>query len=69
MRIAVNTRFLFPHKLEGFGWFTHEVVSRMVKNHPEHQFYFFFDRPYDDKFVRIWITFKYVSGKQNKLLI
>ena len=51
MRIAINTRFLLPHKLEGFGWFTHEVVSRIVKNHPEHQFFFFFDRKYDEKFI------------------
>lgn len=51
MRIAINTRFLLPHKLEGFGWFTHEVVSRMVKNHPEHEFFFFFDRKYDEKFI------------------
>lgn len=50
MRIAVNTRFLLKNKLEGFGWYTHEVVSRMVKNHPEHEFIFFFDRPFDEKF-------------------
>ena len=51
MNIAVNTRFLLPNKLEGFGWFTHEVVSRIVKNHPEHNFYFFFDRKFDSKFI------------------
>lgn len=51
MRIAINTRFLLPHKLEGFGWFTYEVVSRIVKAHPEHDFYFFFDRKYDPKFI------------------
>ena len=51
MRIAVNTRFLLPGKMEGFGWYTHEVVSRLVKMHPEHEFYFFFDRKYDPKFI------------------
>lgn len=51
MRIAVNTRFLLKNKLEGFGWYTHEVVSRMVKNNPEHEFIFLFDRPFDEKFV------------------
>ncbi len=51
MRIAINTRFLLKNKLEGFGWFTHEVVSRMVKNHPEHEFIFFFDRAYDPRFI------------------
>lgn len=51
MRIAVNTRFLLSHKMEGFGWFTYETVKRMVENHPEHEFIFFFDRKYDTKFV------------------
>lgn len=51
MRIGINTRFLLPHKMEGFGWFTFEVVKRIVQNHPEHEFVFFFDRQYDEKFV------------------
>lgn len=51
MNIAINTRFLLPHKMEGFGWFTYEVVKRMVKQHPEHQFFFFFDRTFDKKFI------------------
>jgi len=51
MNIAVNTRFLLPHKMEGFGWFTFEVVKRIVEQHPEHNFYFFFDRPFDSKFI------------------
>jgi len=51
MRIAVNTRFLLSTKMEGFGWYTFEVVKRLVENHPEHDFIFFFDRPFDDKFV------------------
>jgi hypothetical protein len=33
-RIAVNARFLLPDKMEGFGWFTHEVVKRMCLNIP-----------------------------------
>lgn len=37
--------------MEGFGWYTYETVSRMVKNHPEHQFIFLFDRPFDKKFI------------------
>lgn len=50
-RIAVNARFLLPDKMEGFGWFTHEVVSRIVHSHPEHEFYLFFDRSFDKRFV------------------
>jgi len=37
--------------MEGFGWYTFEIVRRIVKNHPEHEFIFFFDRPYDKKFI------------------
>ena len=51
MRIGVNTRFLLKDKLEGIGWFTLETISRIVKAHPEHEFYFFFDRPYDKQFI------------------
>ncbi len=51
MKIAVNTRFLLKDKLEGIGWFTHEIFKRMVKNHPEDEFIFLFDRPYDPRFI------------------
>lgn len=51
MRIAVNTRFLLSRKMEGFGWYTYETVKRLVEKHPEHTFIFFFDRPYDEKFI------------------
>ena len=51
MRIAVNTRLLLKDKLEGIGWFTFEVFSRIVKAHPEHEFLFFFDRSYAKEFV------------------
>ena len=37
--------------MEGFGWYTYEVVRRIVCAHPEHEFYFFFDRPYDPKHI------------------
>lgn len=37
--------------MEGFGWYTFETISRLVKNHPEHEFVFFFDRKFDEKFV------------------
>ncbi|MCC6460272.1 MAG: glycosyltransferase family 4 protein [Saprospiraceae bacterium] len=51
MRIAVNTRFLLPGKLEGLGWYTHELLRRMVLAHPEDEFIFLFDRPFDPAFV------------------
>ena len=45
MRIAVNTRFVIPGKLEGIGWFSREASWRMARDHPEHEFLFLFDRP------------------------
>jgi len=51
MRIAVNTRLLLAGQLEGIGWYTHETIKRIVQNHPEHEFIFFFDRPYDEQFI------------------
>lgn len=51
MKIAVNTRLLIDGKLDGIGWYTFEVLQRMVKNHPEVEFIFFFDRTYLPDFV------------------
>jgi glycosyltransferase involved in cell wall biosynthesis len=51
MRIAVNTRFLLNDYLEGYGYFLYESFSRITIAHPEHEFIFIFDRPYDEKFV------------------
>lgn len=51
LRIAVNTRFLLPGKLEGLGWYTHELLRRMVENHPADEFIFLFDRPFDPAFI------------------
>jgi len=51
MKIAVNTRFLLKDKLEGIGWVTYELLKRMVEQHPEDEFLFFFDRAYDERFV------------------
>nr|MBD3621087.1 glycosyltransferase family 4 protein [Sunxiuqinia sp.] len=51
MLIAVNARLLQKGKLEGIGWFTHEMLCRITRNHPEHQFLFLFDRPYADEFI------------------
>jgi glycosyltransferase involved in cell wall biosynthesis len=51
MKIAINVRFLLKDKLEGIGRFTYEILQRMVKNHPETTFLFFFDRPYHSDFI------------------
>ncbi len=51
MKIAINTRLLLKGKLEGIGWFTYETLKRITTQHPEHEFFFIFDRKYDDDFV------------------
>jgi glycosyltransferase involved in cell wall biosynthesis len=51
MNIAVNTRLLLKDKLEGIGWFSYETLKRIVIAHPEHTFYFIFDRPWDKEFI------------------
>jgi len=51
MRIAVNTRLLLPGKLDGIGWFSYETLKRITRNHPEHEFIFLFDRPWDQEFI------------------
>ncbi len=51
MQIAVNTRLLLSNKLEGIGWFSFETLRRIVQNHPEHQFYFLFDRQFSPEFI------------------
>lgn len=50
-KVAVNTRFLLPDKLEGFGWYTYETLRRLVALNPDIKFYFFFDRPFDRRFL------------------
>lgn len=51
MNIAVNTRLLLKDRLEGIGWFSCETLRHITINHPEHTFYFIFDRPYDQSFI------------------
>lgn len=51
MRIAINTRLLLPNRLDGIGWFTAETTKRIVLAHPEHQFFFLFDRQPSSQFI------------------
>lgn len=51
MKIVVNTRSLIPDKLDGIGWFTYQTIKRITQSHPEHEFIFLFDRPYDAQFI------------------
>lgn len=51
MKIAINTRLLIKNKLEGIGWVAYETLKRITRQHPEHDFYFIFDRKYDKEFI------------------
>ena len=51
MKIAVNTRLLLKDRLEGIGQFTFETLRRITQSHPEHQFFFLFDRKFDESFL------------------
>ena len=51
MQIAVNTRLLLPSRLDGIGWFSFESLRRIVTDHPEHQFFFLFDRKPAQEFI------------------
>ncbi|MCU0377241.1 MAG: glycosyltransferase family 4 protein [Bacteroidales bacterium] len=47
MVIAVNARTLKRSPGDGIGWFTHEVIRRIIADHPEHRFVLISDRRYD----------------------
>ncbi len=50
-KIAVNTRFLIPKKLEGIGTYSHQILKRLVEQMPEIEFHFLFDRAYSEKYI------------------
>lgn len=37
--------------MEGVARYIYEVTRRIVANHPEHEFYLFFDRSFDEEFI------------------
>ncbi len=51
MKIAINTRLLLDGKMDGIGWFTWETARRISAQHPQHEFHFLFDRPFNPKFI------------------
>ena len=51
MKIGINTRLLIKGKMDGIAWFSYETIRRMVANHPEIEFVFFFDRKPSKEFI------------------
>ena len=44
MNIGVNARHLIESKLEGIGWYSFEILRRIVLLRPNDDFFFFYDR-------------------------
>ena len=42
--IAINGRWLLAGKLEGTGWYSHSIISLLVKLHPEINWHILYDR-------------------------
>ena len=51
MKIAVNTRLLLAGRMDGIARFADETLRIITTQHPEHQFYFYFDRKFDERFI------------------
>lgn len=51
MKIAINTRLLLKDRLDGIGWFSYECLKRITQAHPEHEFFFLFDRMFHEDFI------------------
>lgn len=58
MHIAVNARFLIPGKLEGFGHYSHEILSRIARDHREDTLSLYFDREFSPQ----WLYGPHVQG-------
>ncbi|MEZ4798522.1 MAG: glycosyltransferase family 1 protein [Flavobacteriales bacterium] len=64
MKIAINTRHLLPHRLDGMGWFTLEIFKRIALQHPEVEFHFIFDRKFHEEFIFSENIIPHVIGPQ-----
>lgn len=51
MKVAVNARFLIPGKMEGLGWYTYDLVSRLVRLRPDWDFVLLYDRPHSNYLI------------------
>jgi glycosyltransferase involved in cell wall biosynthesis len=52
MKIGVNARLLLNGPLEGLGRYTFETVCQMAKDHPDDEFFLFFDRKIEKKYLQ-----------------
>ena len=70
MKIAVNTRLLLKNEMDGIGQFTYESFKHIIKNNPEHQFVFIFDRtPHPDFIESKNVTSKVIAPQARHPLL
>lgn len=50
-KVVINTRLLQKNKLEGIGTFMDEILNRVVKNNPDVEFHFLFNKPFNQSFI------------------
>jgi glycosyltransferase involved in cell wall biosynthesis len=55
---------LINNRLDGIGRFSAETLRRIALAHPEHEFHFIFDRPFDKEFVFSDNVYPYVIPPQ-----
>ncbi len=66
MKIAVNTRLLLPHRMEGIARYIYENLRHMVLANPQDEFHFIFDRQYDASFIFADNIIPHVLGPQSR---
>ncbi len=60
MRIAINGRLLISNQLEGIGYFTWEVLKKMVMLYPDHNYLVLFDRKPAKEFLIPGVEYRVV---------
>lgn len=62
MIVAVNGRMLSSGRLDGIGWYAHELLQRLIVLRPDDHFVIVADRPFDDTPFRAGNTTVVVAG-------
>ena len=57
---------MFSGQLEGNGSFIYETFTRIAKQHPEHEFIFIFDQPFDEAYITSENIIPVVAGPAAK---
>lgn len=60
MRIAINGRLLIRNQLEGIGYFTWEVLKKMVNLYPDHNYLVLFDRKPATEFLLPGVEYRVI---------